>query len=266
MGLESNDGVQPGTDIIITNTGIIPLGRPEYSLGERRILKEELTIISMWFGRRLLDYSDLAAFNTALGMYRAFRLGAQFDVPEIQDIEDAVEEHSFLKLVGRDIAGELDAIRSPLVTFIIAPGDAMNYPWFDRFPRNIEVYRKNRGQDDTFVYKLIVGGETYDGLPKGLPGNLSENFWRHELQALQHEGIYLCYETDYPTRSSKRIIELMNRLVGADLPGRDFPNYSLADAARIAWHVNREDFTLLRSEPKALPKYPIVNGRPKFPF
>lgn len=265
MGLEDKKGGQPGTEILVINKGIIPLGRPEHAVGERRIRKDALSIISFWFGRRLLDYSDLSAFNTALSMYRAFPLTAHFDIPEIQDVEGE-DNRQLLKLVGRDLAREMEVVQGPLVAFITVTGDLIDNPWLDRFPQNLQKYRQDQGRDATFVYKLIVGGETYDNLPEGVRGNISANFWRHELQALQCGGVYLCYETDYYTRSSKRIVELMNRLVGADLPGREFPNYTLADAARIAWSINREDFTLMREEKDAPPKYPIVNGRPKFPF
>lgn len=265
MSLEDGKNSPSGTEIIVTNKGTIPAGGSEYTLTERKVLKDKLAVISFWFGRRLYDYSDLSAYNSALGMYRAFPLKAQFDVPQIEDIEEE-GNHSLLTLVGKNLVRELEASRDPLVAFVILPGTLIEDPRLDRFPQNLQEYRKKQGRSDTFIYKLIVGGETYDNLPEGVQGNISERFWKHELQALEHGGIYLCYETDYYTRSSKRILELMNRLVGADLPGEEFPNYSLADAARIAWHVNREDFTLLHSEPDALPKYPIVDGRPRFPF
>ncbi|MCL4420029.1 hypothetical protein M1146_08180, partial [Patescibacteria group bacterium] len=86
--------------------------------------------------------------------------------------------------------------------------------------------------------------------------------WSHALN-----GVFLRFDTDAPTAGSHRLVEFMNRVLGADLPGTDFPDYSIEDIQKIAWNISRESFNWHGAPAGTISKYPIgENGRPVFPF
>lgn len=84
------------------------------------------------------------------------------------------------------------------------------------------------------------------------------------MRAHELGGVYLPYNHDYPTVSTSRLVEFMDRIIGFDLPGNDFPGYEEEKVQKIAWHINREDFNLGSPRAGAIPKYSIINGRPVF--
>lgn len=236
----------------------------EYSLSEKKepIFRDEIGIIAFWLGSRMMDNSDLRVFYQAHRFYSAFNLAAQFDIPDAREIE---EDYSLLQPLGKDLAQGLERITHPLVAFIITTQRVAEYSWLDRFPKNLAEYRRNQGRNPTFIYKIITGGDGYGFSKRGVK-DLTGRFWESELIAHELGGVYLSWNNDFPSIGSRRLVEFMNRLLGVDLPGRVFPDYSLQEMARIAWNVNREDFNTFSLREGAISKYPIVDGKPQFVF
>lgn len=79
----------------------------------------------------------------------------------------------------------------------------------------------------------------------------------------KREIVELYYRHGYPSAAIDRLIEFMNRVMGVDLPGEDFPNYNFEDLLKIAAHINQENFNFGMPRADAIPKYEIgPNGRP----
>jgi hypothetical protein len=93
-------------------------------------------------------------------------------------------------------------------------------------------------------------------------------FSRPKDLSLVQEGkaLYSYFNHDARSAGCHRLIELMNRIMGADLPGNEFPDFSMADLQKMAKHVNRENFNSFSRREGSIPKYPIgEDGRPLFP-
>lgn len=228
----------------------------------KRISKNQLRVMNFWLGQRLYDNSDLSAFENEYSHFGRFRFNTMFGIPEIDEMG---EDYSGLNEVGRDLAFELKKMAGPLVIFIVSTASVAEYSWFNRLPNNLKKYRKDIGFEDTFIYKVIMGGwwRNHELLPEDLTGH---NFRRSELRAYELGSSYLTYNTDYPSVGSRRLVEYMNRLLGVDLQGENFPDYSLEDRVRMSWHINREDFNLFTPREGAIPKYQIINDKPQFAF
>lgn len=74
--------------------------------------------------------------------------------------------------------------------------------------------------------------------------------------------IELYYKSTYPSPALSRLMEYVRRVMGADLPGSEFPNYTFDELQKIAAHINRENFNFKKPRADAIPKYEIINSRP----
>jgi hypothetical protein len=237
---------------------------PEHSLKEQKILKSEIGVLPMWFGRRLLDDSDLSAFDMALRFKRQFNMYSPFILPDADKVKKANP-----KIFGEfatDLKHVLDGIAGPLVIFVVSTANCAEYSWLNEFPQKLNEFRKKQNRLDTFVYRVIMGG-WFPNLERNLYEGKDNRALPYELKAHELTGVYLYYNTDAPTAGSARLTEFMNRIVGADLPGEYFPNFDNTDVQRIAWHLNRENFNVWSPKEGSIPKYSIgSNSRPIFPF
>ena len=57
----------------------------------------------------------------------------------------------------------------------------------------------------------------------------ARRFSRNAMRTHELGGVYLPYNSDYPSVSLSRLVEFMNRVMGHDLPGREFPNYNFEE-------------------------------------
>jgi len=179
----------------------------------------------------------------------------------IRDAEK-VEKSSQLQPVAEDLARELGSIRQPLAVFVIATPQAAELPYLDQLPKGILDYRLKHTQEPTFVYKIIFGW----GFTDMDYEDTDDHFSAPEIRSRQLGGIHLSFNEDYPTVCCGRLVEYMLRVLGHDLPGNEFPNYTPDEVEKIAWNIRRESFNAFSTMQGAIPKYPIVDGRPKFPF
>lgn len=81
----------------------------------------------------------------------------------------------------------------------------------------------------------------------------------------EDKALFSFYNSDAPSAGCARVAELINRIMGGDLPGEDFPDYPMSSLRRMAAHINWENFNAFSPKEFSLPKYPIKNGRPYFP-
>ena len=145
-----------------------------------------------------------------------------------------------------------------LVTFCVISWEIAKSKWFYDFQG---MLKEGRRPNQRFfrIYKIILEKSETE-LP---PADYGVN----ERQALVLDAVYSYFKnSDAEGAACRRVIELMNRIMGADLPGNDFPDYHIRDQARIAWHTNREDFNWGPDNPRkdAIRKYKIIDGRPDF--
>ena len=132
--------------------------------------------------------------------------------------------------------------------------------WFYRFQEMLKGFKGNRLYSRFFrIYKIILEKSKTELPPL--------DYCADERQAPLLDAVYSYFKnSDAEGAACRRIIELMNRLMGADLSEIEFPDYDLYDRARIAWHTNREDFNEGPNNPRkdAIRKYNIKDDRPVF--
>lgn len=246
--------------------GLIPYDQKAGALtAKEKIRKDKIGAIIFWFGHRnaVVD-DDIQRFRQKLMLWGRFGLYATFEIPEADQVK--AEAYPAFNQVSEDLGSKLSRIKGPLASFIVAtPEIAEQRSWILPLPEGIREARRQQGEEDTFVYKIIMGGT---GVPFNKEGSEdpSQHFSKNDMRAHELGGVYMRYNGDYPSVSLKRLVELMNRIMGYDLPGKYFPDYSAKDIQKIAWHIKRENFNLWTPMQGAIPKYPIVNGRPVFDF
>jgi len=227
------------------------------------ISKYEMGVLPIWLGKRDLVEDDLGKFYSEIsfGLDRQFNLYPLFSVPDADKIKD--DAYPAFVPVDLDLRRVLERIQNHLAIFIITTAQVSEYTWLSQTPQGLLDLRRQQGREKTtFVYKVILGSGFSQEGSKDPEGRFSQN----EMRAHELDGVYLPYGLDWPTVSIRRLIEFMNRVLGYDLLGEKFPNYSTEELQKMVWNINREDFNVWTPREDAIPKYPIVNGRPQFPF
>jgi hypothetical protein len=225
------------------------------------IQRDEIGVMPIWLGKR--PHDDLERFNSYLELYREFGLYPSFEIPDAGEAEYQAQPALAFAQVDLDLRRVLSSIKDPLAIFIITTAGISEYSWLTHLYESLQKFRKPQGKGQTpFVYKVILGSGFLQEGPKDPEGHFSKN----EMRAHQLGGVYLPYHPDWPSVGIRRLIEFMNRIMGYDLPGEKFPNYTGEEIAKIGWNINREDFNSWSKREGAIPKYEIVNGKPRFPF
>lgn len=236
---------------------IVPVQKEGTSLKEK-LLKYEMGVLPIWFGSRFVTAMDLEVFQGCLVLgFGSHNLYGPMYVPEVDKTEETEEN---LHLMASDIEDLLPKISQPLAIFVVTTPRAAEYSWLNQFPKRLEHYCRQSRKFETFVYKVIMGG----GIPFKKEGRRDPNnyFDRDEVRAQELGAAYLHYHPDAPTAGSRRLIEFFNRVLGDDLPGNKFPDYSSDELKTIAWYLSRENFNLISRRSGAIDKYPIINGKP----
>lgn len=247
LGLVNNDG----QELVLATKSLQTRGA---------LLSDQVGVITICLGERRSD-EDFANIHQKLA-FRKFGLYAEFEIPHAEKIQ---EGYPVLDVVQRDIQNELLTIgKRPLGVMIVVSSDVAERPWFPYMDPGIRDLRRRLGASDTFVYPIILGSSR-EFTQKG-EKDPDGHFSRSSMRAAEFGATYLPYNYDSPSVSINRLIEFMNRIMGCDLPGREFPDYSFEDLRKMAWHISKEDFNTLGKREDAIPKYPIVNGRPQFAF
>lgn len=253
---EPNDTGLPGQ----ISRLIVPYEQKALQAPER-ILKADVGVMPIWLGSRLYDNSDLEKFRSEL-MWARFGQYSAFELPGAYDLKDQ-DPYPVLAPVDYDLRRVLTNIDRPLVIFIITTKEVAELPWVIDMTSGLMEVRRQANKKNTFVYKAIMGGFNFQ---KDGPEDPTGHFSRSATRAHELGGVLLPYHTDYLTPCTRRLVEFMNRVVGTDLPGEEFPNYSDEEIRKIAWHINKESFNSFYKKEGAIPKYPIENGRPVFAF
>lgn len=236
---------------------------PEDSLKEQKILKKEIGVLPIWFGKVLWNDSDYETFKRILNRGRQFNMYFPFVIPDADEMKNTKLQSR--KLLALDLRTALRKIQHPLIIFSVSTAQSAEQPWLNQFPQRLREYRQQTNhRGDTFVYKIIIGGQFSN---RKTENNSDERAWPQELRAHELDSVYLYFNTDAPSTGFERLVEFMNRVVGVELPGEEFPNYDTDDIRRIGWHINRENFNAFSVKEGSIPKYTIgSNGRPIFPF
>lgn len=242
------------------STGLVKVNRQDLAPAPE-ISKREIGVVTMWFGARDLVKDDLNTFKHELYCLKQFAHYAEFNFPDADKLKG--EPYPALAEVDLDIRRELERTHSPLAIFIVTTAIIAERPWLNILPQGLNALcRQQRRDQTTFVYKIILGaGFSQKGLQ-----DPAEHFSRNEMRAHELNGVYIPYTHDYRSLGITRTIEFMNRVLGHDLPGEKFPNYTEGEIRKIAWNINREDFNAVSPREGAISKYSIVDGKPQFPF
>jgi hypothetical protein len=113
--------------------------------------------------------------------------------------------------------------------------------------------RKMSNIPNLFTYNIFMGADWIRGC---------DQFDKEESEPHKLDMVLSYYDDDNPTAGGKRLGEFVNRMMGLDLPGDNFPNYSWDDIKKISWHLNRENFNREMPAEGSISKYPIVDGKP----
>jgi hypothetical protein len=221
------------------------------------VLKRKMKIMTLWFGRQKLDDAGYESFDDRIFGKLREACAENLYVPHAGDA-DSVECY---RSVFPEIIKTLKETENPLAVFIIATPKVAELGHTDHLPRGLLGYRFANNTYPTFVYKIIYGSGSTSLARKG-----RSYYTREEIRARKLEGIFVSFSSDSPSTSARRLIEIIKRILGYDLPGEEFPNYAPDEVEKIVWNANREDFNSLWSREGAIPKYPIVDGRPVFPL
>lgn len=227
---------------------------------ERLIDKDTMTVLPIWLGQRMLDNSDYSAFERALYAI-SFTTYQPFMFTDADKMKAA---QPYLGPMELDLKKFLNHTKGPSAVFVITTAEVAGLPWCEPFIQRLKEHqRKFNQQSATFFYKIIMGGT---GFLKADRKEAKGKFNAAEATAHGLNAVWLYYNTDAPTAGSERLVEFMNRVLGKDLPGREFPDYSSDELQKMAWNITRESFNALPKE-GSIPKYSIgSNGRPIFPF
>lgn len=218
--------------------------------------KPEVIALPIWLGARLRDNSDLDEFLTLMHYGRGF---TSYKVQELSDIE--LREH-----YGKEIQSGLDDLfkgvesifkkeEAKIAVFYIVTAGVAESNWFKILREKISALAPQY-----CFYTIVVGGGF-----KSWKENDDSPYDSYELNAHQLDAVHLPFNSDAPTAGMRRLMEMINRVMGADLPGEKFPDYNQDDLRKLAWHISRESFNSFGKKTGAIAKYNIdENGRPIF--
>jgi len=221
------------------------------------VLKREIGIMTLWFGKQKEDDAGYEQFEDRITSSLKDVHIVNFYVPNAGVTNDI----DCYRPVFPEIIKAFKEINNPLAIFIIATPKVVELGHTDSLPREILKYRFASVSRPTFTYKIIYGSGSTSLACEG-----RSRFTKEEIRSKKLGGIFVSFNGDYPTASTKRLIEIMKRILGYDLPGEEFPDYTHDEVEKIARNANRENFNAFSTRMGAIPKYPIVSGRPVFPF
>lgn len=241
----------PHTENIANQTDVVELSSPE-------ILKHRVMGLVVWLGLRMYDDSDYEAFEQACAMYSRVHISSIFKLTDADKIKDP----SDLEPVVRDLTRELNKANGPLAVFVVTTPRVAEYPWLNQLQQGVQDFRQKYTREElTRVYRIIMGGGS--GFSDSGNYEWDDLIYPYERRSHDLGSVYLNFNGDYPSIGGHKLVEFMNRVVGMDLPGETFPDYSFDERKKIAWNIVREDFNTFSPRIRALPKYPIgEDGRP----
>lgn len=204
----------------------------------KKIINKNVTVLPFLIGSRSLIYRDFEEFDmhfSAKSYYSPLYVG-YFNRKQNHFQKNLVNaEKQAIDLINQD--------QNPIVIFPILSMMAAK-----EARALIECFKRLKAiREDVFIYPII-----WD--------EYANNY-------LYTSGIavYLFIDMDAPTVGAIRITQYIERIMGYDLPGGLFPEYTQEDANKMARHINFESFNAFGRKAGAIPKYPIIDGKAHFP-
>jgi len=214
----------------IRNRTVVPVEQRSVA-GKEQISRYEMTTLPIWFGTRNINEADCEAFINTLRWYRKF---AHYIPLTFCDSDEIEQPYPALAPFVLHLAEVLHKIEKPLAIFIVSTSQSAEKPWFVKFAKMLHELRQNK--PPAFIYPVVMDGQDFWELDPFEPAG---HFSPAEERAHKFGAVHLYYDTDAPTAGSKRVVEFMNRVLGEDLQGDDFPDYPPGDIRKIAWSLNR---------------------------
>ena len=223
--------------------------------------KPEAVALPVWMGMRFWDNSDLREFMSQFSWSRQF---VSYNVQELCDV-DVRQMYGKRYLSGirnllREIRQILDSADTKVAIFYIVNGTVAESNWFPILRKLVAKHAPGHS-----AYTVVFGG-SFENMGRLWRDAKKDNpYDPYEIRSHQLGAVYSSFDSDAPTAGMKRLMEMMNRIMGADLPDKKFPNFSEDELRQLAWHVCRENFNSMSVRKGAIPKYQIgENGRPVF--
>lgn len=223
--------------------------------------KSEAVALPVWMGTRFWDDSDFEKFMQQFSWDRQF---LSYNVQCLNDV-DVRQMYGKTYLVGvrnilQGVKQILDSADTKVAIFYLINARVAESNWFPILKKLVAKYAPGHP-----AYTIIIGGCFKD------IGRLWSEFDKKspydpdEIRAHELNAVYSFFDSDVPTAGMKRLMEIMNRIMGADLPGKKFPNFSEDELRQLAWHVCRENFNAWGVREGTITKYKIgEDGRPVF--
>ena len=228
----------------------------------RSLKKSDMQVYIIWLGSRLWGNLD---FQTFYLNYQGYGIAPTKILSLDEPFSESENFNEFRDLLLRAKA-TIDQIintKIPTAIFLVTTWGVAE---FVKNSKSNKEYNSNYPvitglipkAQSVFSYLIVMGGGPYVLEKHSL-------YTENEEEIHKIDGIYLPYNTDAVTAGSKRLIELINRIMGYDLKDELFPDYSREDLKRMAWHINRENFNTFGPRPGSIPKYGFgEDGRPVF--
>jgi len=232
------------------------------SLKEKKIvLKKDIAVLPIWLGCGPPELHPYESFSRALSMIGRFSMCRPFVISNAEEMTGAFP---YLGKVEIDIKKLFNEIKMSIAVFFVISPLVAELVWLDPFMERLKDYReKHNKRDDIFLYKIIMGICGFSSEPRY---KTKSNYSDYERRSAEFGGIFSYFNYDAVTVGGSRLVELMNRIIGMDLPGEEFPDYTMEELQAISWNINRESFNSFSRREGAIDKYKIgANGRPIFP-
>lgn len=130
---------------------------------KEKITKYDMAVLPIWFGKRNIDESDWDSFSTALEIYRKFTYYKPYTFCDAGEIQ---EPYPDLVPFVQDLTDNLDEIQEPLAIFIIATTRTGDHPWFVKFPRLLDEYRRRKKWQIRYFYLFNYYGRLFCTEPR----------------------------------------------------------------------------------------------------
>lgn len=208
--------------------------------------KNDIVCLPVFFGVRLFNHDDICMLEERYPFRRCHNpIYLKYVNDKYTDFKQCFHE-----MRGR-VYDCIEQDKGPRVVFLILTDLAASKvdEWL-AFIAELKAFR-----DNIFVYPII-----WDSSANYRAEKDEKNLFD------MGEAAHIFFDGDARSAGVSRMREYLSRVMGEDINSRYFPAYEMTVAAKIARHINCENFNW--GEPKSgfVPKYPVKYGQPNFPI